>query len=171
MVPEARSIWAALEFRMPMMRRNVEPLSDAQLRWIPGPGRKPIAWQLWHIAEVEDNWIRSCLLAEQPAFPLGRPLAEATDYPPGERLLAYLADVRALSRVRLDAMHEDDFDGLVHDPDFGDITARDLWAGVVTSFAWHAGQIALTAKLMPDSPITTWTFTGWEDPTRAARPE
>ena len=59
MTPAAQAIWSALEFRKPMLLRNVEPLDQQQLLWRPGPGRNSIAWQLWHIAEVEDNWVRS----------------------------------------------------------------------------------------------------------------
>jgi hypothetical protein len=164
---EARSVWAALEFRKPMMLRNVEPLDEAQVRWRPGPGRNSIAWQLWHIAEVEDVWVRTCLLDEEPHFALGRPLVDAgNDFPPKADLLRYFHDVRALSRSRLEAMSGADFDRRVRDPDFGEMAARDLWAGVATSFAWHAGQIALTAKLIPNTPIETWRFTKWGAPGR-----
>lgn len=171
MVPEARSVWAALEFRMPMMLRNIGPLTDAQMRWAPGPGRNPIAWQLWHIAEVEDSWVRTCFLDESPVFPLGRALADAGgEYPPKEALLGYLRDVRAQTRIRLASLADADFDRRVRDPDFGEIDVRDLWAGVVTSFAWHAGQIALTAKLLPGTPVSTWTFTGWDSGSRGPGP-
>ncbi len=174
MTPEARAIWSALEFRKPMVLRNIEPLSEAQMDWIPGEGRKSVRWQLWHICEVEDNWVRRCLLDEPARFPMSVPLADATesDRPSKTRLLAYLDEVRTLSRERLDAMSDGDFDRLVRDPDFGEMPARDLWAGVVTSFAWHAGQIALTAKLMPGSPVTVWNFSEWDDPTRGSvRPQ
>lgn len=165
--PEARSVWSALEFRRPMMLRNVEPLNEDHMRWVPGPGRNPIAWQLWHIAEVEDVWIRACLLGEQGDFPFGRPLAEAGDsYPAKHELLAYFEDVRARTRLRLAELTPDRFDDMVRDPDFGDMTVRDLWAGVATSFAWHAGQIALTAKLLPSTPVSTWTFTAWDAASR-----
>jgi hypothetical protein len=167
LVAEARSVWAGLEFRLPMLLRNVEPLGEAQIRWVPGPGRNPIAWQLWHIAEVEDNWVRTCLLDEAPVFPFGRPLAAAgAEYPSKAELLACLRDVRGRTRTRLEGLAVADFDRRVRDPDFGEIGVRELWAGVVTSFAWHAGQIALTAKLLPDTPVTTWTFTGWREGSR-----
>jgi len=32
----------------------------------------------------------------------------------------------------------------------------------VTSFAWHAGQIALLAKLLPDTPVSTMEFGYWK---------
>lgn len=167
MIPEASAILACLEFRMAMLRRNVDPLSEEQLDWTPGAGRNSIRWQLWHIAEVEDNWVRQCLLDEPARFPFGQALSAASIRPSKEQLIAYLLEVRGLSRARLGAMNAHDFERPVRDPDFGEIIARELWAGVVTSFAWHAGQIALTAKMMPDSPVSVWTFTPWNDPGRS----
>lgn len=163
MVPEARSIWAGLEFRKPMLQRNVTPLSDEQARWIPGPGRVSIAWQLWHIAEVEDNWVRDLVLNQPGRFPFGRQVREAgsNDFPSIRDLLSYFEQVRQLTRDRLEATPPGEFDREVEDADYGRITVRDVWAGVVTSFAWHAGQIALTAKLLPDSPIETMQFKYW----------
>lgn len=153
---------------MPMLRRNIDPLTEDQIRWAPGPGRNPIRWQIWHIAEVEDNWVRTTMLGQQPRFPLGVPLAEDAGGPEPTKadLLEYLRQVRALTRDRLGAIGAGEFDRSIDEPDFGSMTIRDLWAGVVTSFAWHAGQIALTAKLLPDTPVRTWTFTPWTSPRR-----
>lgn len=147
-----------------MMRRNVEPLTEEQMRWIPGPGRVSIAWQLWHIAEVEDVWPGTLALGEKPRFPFGVQVRQATDneYPTKQQLLDYMTEVRALTRTRLEAMTDADFDRMVEDADYGSISVRDVWAGVVTSFAWHAGQIALTAKLLPESPVKTMHFDYWK---------
>ena len=60
--PAADAIWSGLEFRKPMMLRNVEPLSERLMRWRPDEDRNSIAWQLWHIAEVEENWIRTLVM-------------------------------------------------------------------------------------------------------------
>ncbi|MCB9845517.1 MAG: DinB family protein [Phycisphaeraceae bacterium] len=162
MTPQGEAIWAGLEFRTPMVLRNIEPLSEDHLDWIPGEGRKSIRWQLWHIAEVEDNWIRTCLLSAPPRYPFGAALGESTARPDKPSLLQYFHEVRSLSRQRLEAMDEPDFARGVSDPDFGTLNARQLWAGVVTSFAWHGGQIAMTAKMLPGSPVSVWTFTAWD---------
>ncbi len=164
MDPQAAAIWSALEFRRPMLERNVEPLNEEQMRWRPGSGRNSIAWQLWHIAEVEDNWVRSHVTGEPMSFPFGVQVraARVQDYPDKKRLLKYLDEVRALTRKRLEAAGPRDFERRVEDPDFGSITVLDVWSGVVTSFAWHAGQIALTAKLMPESPVETMEFHYWK---------
>jgi hypothetical protein len=132
--------------------------------WRPGPQRVSIAWQLWHIAEVEDNWIRALVTNEPMRHPFGVAQREADDeqYPAKADLLAYFHEVRAITRKRLRAADEADFDRQVHDDDFGELTVRDVWSGVVTGFAWHAGQIALTAKLIPDTPVETLQFKYWK---------
>ncbi len=164
MTPYAQAIWSGLEFRKAMMLRNVEPLDEQQMRWLPGPQRKPIAWQLWHIAEVEDNWVRSIVTDEPLRFPFDVQVRAATDddYPSKSRLIEYFHEVRAITKTRLDAADENDFVREVEDPDFGKCTVLEIWSGVVTSFAWHSGQIALTAKLLPDTPVTTMTFDYWK---------
>lgn len=160
MKPTAQTIWDGLEFRRPMMVRNIEPLSEEQMHWLPGAGRNSIAWQLWHNAEVEDNWIRDRVMGEPLRFPFGVRLADASkdEYPPKHELLAYFTSVRDESRRRLTSATEADFEAKVTDADFGTCTVREIWMGVVTGFAWHAGQIALTAKIMPNSPVTTQSF-------------
>ena len=165
MVPQAQAIWSGLEFRKPMLVRNVEPLSEAQMRWQPGPGRNSIAWQLWHIAEVEDNWVRTLVTGEPTRFPFGVQLREAAGEidPNKDKLLEYFNEVRAITRTRLEATSADDLARIVQDPDFGALAVLDVWSGVVTSFAWHAGQIALTAKLLPETPVSTMQFDYWKN--------
>ncbi|MHC5004063.1 MAG: DinB family protein [Planctomycetota bacterium] len=164
MTPYAKAILSSLEFRKPMLLRNVTPLSEEQMRWAPGPGRNSIAWQLWHIAEVEDNWIRALVTGEPLQFPFGVALdaARPEQYPSKSQLLEYLEDVRRITRGRLEATTEEQFERPVEDPDFGRVTVLDIWAGVATSFAWHAGQVAMTAKLLPSSPVPTQRFTLWQ---------
>ncbi len=165
MTPFSQAIWSGLEFRMPMLLRNIEPLSEAQMRWRPGPDGNSIAWQLWHIAEVEDNWIRSLVTGEPLRFPFDVQVRTATDeqFPVKSRLIEYFHEVRGITRGRLESATAQDFRRSVEDPDFGTMTVLDVWSGVVTSFAWHAGQLAQTAKLMPDTPVTTMAFDYWRE--------
>ena len=166
MIDEAKSIWAGLEFRKAMLLRNVEPLSEPQMLWRPGPDRVSIAWQLWHIAEVEDNWVRLLITNEPLRFPFGLQVREAKrddQFPPKQQLIDYLAEVRGITEQRLEAANPEDFSREVEDVDYGRQAVRDIWGGVVTSYAWHAGQIALTAKLLPDSPVKTMTFGYWRE--------
>ena len=148
MTPEAEQVLAGLEFRKPAVLRLIEPLTDEQMAWRPGPDRNSVAWQLWHIPEVEDNWVRDKLLGEAKRYPFGCSVREASNYPAKAELLRYLDEVRALTHQRLLALAPADFAKPLADEHFGNLMVRDLWAGLVTSFAWHAGQIALTVGLL-----------------------
>lgn len=149
MTPEAKQVWAGLEFRRPAMLRLIEPLSAEQMNWKPASDRNSVAWQVWHIAEVEDNWYRDKMLGEAKRYPLGGSVRDATEFPDKATLLTYFDEVRALTRARLAALRPEQFEMPLADEHFGQLTVRDLWAGLVTSAAWHAGQIALTVGLMP----------------------
>lgn len=153
MIPEAQAILAALDFRLPGLLRLIEPLSPEQLLWQPPAEANQIAWQLWHIAEVEDNWVRELLFGQKRHFPFGRSVRDArvAEYPSKRELLLYLQEVRTLSRKRLADTQPEDFARLVQDPHFGQIAVRAIWGGVITSFAWHAGQIALTVRLLREA--------------------
>ena len=150
MSPEAKAIWAGLEFRKPAMLRLLEPLTSDELRWRPPSGANPIGWQIWHIAEVEDNWVRRLLLGAAPLYPFDRSVKETApeEYPAKAALLDYFDEVRSRSEQRLGALAATDFGRMVRDEHFGELTVREVWGGVVTSFAWHAGQIALTVRLL-----------------------
>ena len=148
----AQTIWDALEFRMPAVLRAVEPLTEEELRWQPPNAANSIGWLLWHIPEVEDNWVRERLLGLPRRFPFGKPVREAlpTEYPEKAALLAYFREVRDLSRDRLEQTTSDELLRIVSDKTWGTITVGQLWCGVATSGAWHGGQIALIAnRLLP----------------------
>jgi uncharacterized damage-inducible protein DinB len=146
MTPQACAIWDALEFRTPAVLAAVADLTDADLSWQPPNGANSIGWLLWHIAEVEDNWIRAAVLNLPRRYPFGASVKAAhgaAERPGKDSLLAYLDDVRALSRERLDRTIDDEFDRMVTDEHYGQITVRQVWAGAATSGAWHGGQIVL----------------------------
>jgi uncharacterized damage-inducible protein DinB len=154
--PQARAIWDALEFRTPAVLAAVAGLTDADLSWQPPNGANSIGWLLWHIAEVEDNWIRAAVLNFPRRYPFGASVKDArTDWPSRDALLAYFHEVRALSRDRLDRTTDDEFERVVEDEHYGPITVRHVWAGVATSGAWHGGQIVLLAnRLLPRAART-----------------
>jgi uncharacterized damage-inducible protein DinB len=151
MNPQARFAWESLELRTPSMLRIVAALPEAAVRWWPPNNSNSIAWLLWHIAEVEDNWVRDKVYGLPKRHPFEASVREIPreKYPYKARLLAYFHEVRQLSRQRLEQTAQEDFDRVVHDEHFGTITTRQVWAGVVTSCAWHSGQIALTHRLIP----------------------
>jgi Protein of unknown function (DUF664) len=95
--------------------------------------------------------VRDRIYGQPRRFPFSNSVREAAidKYPSKSTLLRYFSEVRAISRQRLDDAPEEDFDRLVDDPTWGRITVRQVWMGVVTSCAWHGGQIALTSRLIP----------------------
>ena len=146
---ESKVIWAGLELRTPAMLRAVEFLSTEQMLWLPPNAKNCIAWLLWHIAEVEDNWVRDKLLGEARRFPFGHSVkAHSGEYPSKSELLGYFHEVRALTHTRLESLKAEDFDREITDKDFGTIAIRELWSLVVTSCAWHSGQITLMGRLL-----------------------
>jgi hypothetical protein len=149
---QARLIWDTLEFRTPAMLQAVERLSENQMLWQPPNGANSVAWLLWHIAEVEDNWVRDRVYLEPRHYPFGASVRDTAidDYPGKARLLEYFHEVRALSRQRLEQTDIRDFDRVVEDPTFGSLDVRRVWIGAATSCAWHGGQIVLlTNRILP----------------------
>ncbi|MBM4026968.1 MAG: DinB family protein [Planctomycetes bacterium] len=151
MGPQARLVWERLECRTPIMLRIVEPLTEAQMRWLPPNNSNSIAWLVWHLAEVENNWVRDKLHGLPKRYPLGASVRATSieQYPSKAELLAYFHEVRGLTEQRLEQTAEEEFNRVVQDEYFGVITVRQVWSGVVTSCAWHSGQIALTNRLIP----------------------
>ncbi len=154
MNPQAMFVWESLAFRTPTMLRIVEPLTEDEMRWLPPNQSNSIAWLVWHIAEVEDNWVRDRLYGQTKHYPFGCSVRTAArgQYPSKAELLRYFAEVRGLTKHRLEEASEAEFEQLLHDDHFGAISVRQLWGGVVTSCAWHGGQIALTNRLLPRDP-------------------
>jgi len=74
--------------------------------------------------------------------------APRAQYPRKSDLLPYFDEVRALTKQRLEDATDRDFDRLIHDEHYGPLTVRQVWAGVVTSCAWHGGQIAYVRRLL-----------------------
>jgi uncharacterized damage-inducible protein DinB len=151
---QARIIWRTLEFRAPAMLQAFSRLSDEQIGWQPPNGANTARWLLWHIAEVEDNWIRDVVYGEARRYPFGMSVREATtNGQPGKaELLEYFREVRALSLARLERATDSDLKREVRDRDFGRLDVSGVWIGVATSCAWHGGQLVLLAnRLIPQA--------------------
>jgi hypothetical protein len=152
MVLQAHAIFDALDFRTPAIVTAVDRLSEGQLWWQPPNGANSIGWLLWHIPEVEDNWIRDKLLHLPKRYPFGVSIKDRPNdlRPTKEKLVAYFREVRLLTAQRLEDMSDDDFNATIVDEQFGMLTVRRMWAGVASSCAWHGGQIIFIAnRLLP----------------------
>jgi len=148
--PQAQLIWDGLELRAPAMLGAIDRLDEDEFQWQPPNGANSVAWLLWHIAEVEDNWVRDKLFSLERRYPFGMSVKAAAreQFPNKQGLLGYFHEVRALTRERLAGKTEEDFERKILDDHFGRMTERQLWAGVVTSAAWHGGQIVMIANRM-----------------------
>jgi hypothetical protein len=137
-----------LEFRTPAVLRSIERLSETQLHWQPPHSGNSIAWLLWHIPEVEDNWVRDKLLNRPKRYPFGESVnaTSGKEWPSKAALVSYFHEIRSITRERLEQTPEEEFDRTVSDEHFGSITVRQVWGGVVTSCAWHGGQIVLNCQ-------------------------
>lgn len=156
MTGQAALLWRTLEFRAPVMLRAVESLTDAQLLWSPPRGGNSVAWLLWHIAEVEDNWVRDRLYGQAPRFPFGASVRHSAggSYPAKAGLLDYFREVRSLSRERLAKTTDAALGSRVADEHFGELTAADVWIAVATSCSWHGGQIVMLAnRIVPTEAL------------------
>jgi hypothetical protein len=148
MTARTELIWQALGFRTSALLQAVDGLTEAQLSWSPPNGANSVAWLLWHIAEVEDNWVRDKLYREPPRYPFGSSVRETNPgaYPGKSALVSYFHEVRSLSRERLERTVDADLDRAVEDDHFGELTVGQVWMGVATSCAWHGGQIVMLAN-------------------------
>jgi DinB superfamily len=154
--PQARVIWDSLEFRTPALLRSIQPLSENQLNWRPPNAGNSVAWLLWHIPEVEDNWVRDKLLNLPKRYPFGVSVKAISgeERPSKTALVSYFHEVRALSKARLERTAGEEFDRMVSDEHFGSLTVRRVWGGVVTSCAWHGGQIVfIVNRLLPSAGL------------------
>jgi len=90
-----------------------------------------------HIAEVEDNWVRDRVYGQPKRYPFACSVRSAglDQYPTKAELLGYFAEVRKLTKQRLEETSEVEFERMVHDDHFAAISVRQLWGGVVTSCA------------------------------------
>ena len=113
---------------------------------------------------MEDNRVRTLVRGLPLRLPFSIKVRAATidQYPTKQQLLNYFHEVRAVTEQRLRDTTDRDFDRIVEKIDFGRLTVREVWTGVVASFAWHAGKIALTAKLASASPVKTMEFHCWK---------
>ena len=98
-----------------------ESLPDAAWNWWPPGDSNSIGWLVWHIAEVEDNWVRDKLHDLPKRYPFSASVrdTERDGCPSKAELLTYFHDDRAITRQRLFATSESEFDRMIDDEHFG----------------------------------------------------
>ena len=86
---------------------------------------------------MEDNRVSTLVRGTPLRLPFGIEVQAATveQYPTKQQLLNYFHEARAVTEQRLRDTTDRDFDRIVEEIDFGRLTVREVWTGVVTSFA------------------------------------
>lgn len=139
----SRGIWERALRGSPSPDEPVPELPREQLVWRPAPGSHSIGRLLWHIAEVEDRWLREFLQEEsfEPRFGRGS-LDDTSDasIPQWSDLMAYVKETRARTLESLPQW----VDRLAEPRSFygRPSTVGRILMTMITHEAGHAGQIA-----------------------------
>lgn len=139
----SRAVWQRALRPDGAVKGPIPELPREQLVWRPAPGSHSIGRLLWHIADVEDRWLRE-FIQEGPFEPrFGKGSLDGTDnasIPAWDDLMAYLEETRERTLAALPAYA----DRLAEERRF--YTYRSsigfIFTFMVTHEAAHAGQIA-----------------------------
>jgi uncharacterized damage-inducible protein DinB len=148
------------------LKRAVEGLSPAELRWQPSLNSNHINWLVWHIARVEDNWMNSRIAntdtvwtsggwrdrfgVESEAGGYGDTVEIVASFPQIEMadLLAYLDAVRQRTLQVLGNLTDDDLATTRAAPRREPKTVTWILGHVLTENSQHVGQIAYIRGLI-----------------------
>jgi uncharacterized damage-inducible protein DinB len=142
------------------LKQKLEGLSDAELRWQASVDTNTIAWLVWHMARVEDNWINGVIAGGENVWESGDWAKKTGITATGNGysdtmdevralpdvavsdLLDYYDAVRAAAFEVIDGMSEKDISN-----EFSRAGRTVTWAyilgHVIVEEAQHLGQIAL----------------------------
>ena len=159
------AIQSGLEEYLQELKRAIEGLTPAEIRWQPTPHTNHIAWLVWHVARVEDVWVSR--LRGRPAVwqadgwaerfhmdPLssgaGQTLEEIRAMPeiPLTDLMAYFDAVRAVTRRYLEQATEADLSQLYPHPRLGPRPGTWIVGHILVEESQHVGQVALLRGMM-----------------------
>ena len=159
------AIQSGLEEYLQALHRAVAGLTPAEVRWQPTPHTNHIAWLVWHIARVEDNWV-SRLRQGPPVWQTegwadrfhmdpasggaGQTMEEVRAMPeiPLTDLLAYFDAVRAVTRHYLDQATDVDLSQAYPHARLGTITGAWIVGHILVEESQHVGQVALIRGMM-----------------------
>jgi uncharacterized damage-inducible protein DinB len=159
------AIQSGLEEYLQALKRALEGLTPAELRWQPTPHTNHIAWLVWHMARVEDGWV-SRLRQEQAVWQTegwaerfhmdpvssgsGQTMAEVQAMPeiPLPDLLAYFDAVRTVTLHYLAQATEADLAQEYPPTRGGPRTGAWIIGHILVEESQHVGQVALLRGMM-----------------------
>jgi uncharacterized damage-inducible protein DinB len=154
------AIQSGLEEYFQGLKRAIEGLTPAEIRWQPTLHTNHIAWLVWHLARVEDGWVsrlRRCPAVWQadgwadrfrmdPASSgSGQTMDEVRAMPDLSLtdLMAYFDAVRAVTRRYLEQATDADLAQEYPHPRFGSRTGSWIVGHILVEESQHVGQVAL----------------------------
>ncbi len=148
------------------LKRAVEDLTPTEARWQPTVHTNHIAWLVWHMARVEDQWVnrhlrrttevwiadgwadRFCMPPESHGF--GQTMEDVRAMPeiPLTDLLAYFDAVRAVTRRYLAQATDADLAREYAHPHLGARMGSWIVGHLLIEVSQHVGQVALIRGMM-----------------------
>ena len=143
------------------LKKAVDGLAPAELRWQPTLASNSIAWLVWHMARVEDRWVNGVLrggvelwvsdgwhrkfgMAEE-AHGYGETMEQVRAMPDVamSELLAYFDAVRNSSLAHLEQMTPEQLAETYHHPRRKGLTGAWILGHILVEESQHLGQVAL----------------------------
>jgi uncharacterized damage-inducible protein DinB len=159
------AIQSGLEEYLQGLKRAIEGLTPAEIRWQPTLHTNHIAWLVWHMARVEDGWVSR--LRRSPAVWQVDGWAERFGMPPegsgsGQTmdevrampelslsdLMAYFDAVRDVTRSYLEQATDADLAQEFPHPRVGSRSGSWIIGHILVEMSQHVGQVALLRGMM-----------------------
>ena len=141
------------------LKKAVDGLTPAELRWQPTLGSNPISWIVWHMARVEDRWVnrvlrggveswisdgwhkRLCMLEEAHGY--GETIEQVRAMPDVAmpELLDYFNAVRQSTLVHLEQMTAEELETTYDHPRLTGITGAWILGHLLVEESQHLGQV------------------------------
>ena len=153
-------IKSGLEEYLDGLKKAVDGLTSAELRWQPTPASNSISWIVWHMARVEDRWVNRVLRGDverwikdgwhekfgmsEEAHGYGDTEAEVRAIPDVEMsdMLTYFDAVRQSTLAHLAQMTSADMEATYDHPRRTGITGSWILGHILVEESQHLGQVA-----------------------------
>lgn len=154
------AIRSGLEEYLDGLKRAVDGLTPAELRWQPTLASNSISWIVWHMARVEDRWVNRVLRGDverwirdgwhekfgmsEEAHGFGETEAQVRAMPEVAMsdLLAYFDAVRQSTLAHLEHMTPADLEATYSHPRRSGITGAWILGHILVEESQHLGQVA-----------------------------
>ena len=148
------------------LQRAIEGLTPAEARWQPTLHTNHIAWQVWHMARVEDRWVGRYLCEssevwiadgwadrfgmDSKSVGFGHSMEEVRGMPDISLtdLMAYFNAVRSVTLRWLEQATDADLSKEYHHHHLGKLTGIWIVGHILVEESQHTGQVAMIRGMM-----------------------